>query len=93
MQQSEHNQRVEKYGWPRGAFPVTVYGHRVDVLKNDAHFKEDGRLFFHLTLYCRDCLADSGISHRLPDDEAEPLRQLAKAKDVAFKDFKYTDCE
>ncbi|AGM11397.1 hypothetical protein M199_gp269 [Halogranum tailed virus 1] len=58
---NEQIKQVEAYGYKRSYFPITWNGHHIVLLHNDVHETDDGRIYFHLNLYCKNCHREEGI--------------------------------
>lgn len=84
--------RVERYGFPRWAFPIRYNGHTLTLLQNDAHDTSEGRVLLHFTLYCEKCEREHSVRCRLLSDEENPEYRAAVAKVGAFGPFVEESC-
>lgn len=69
----------EKYGFDRLDLPLDFYGHSLVSLENTGHITIDGRLSFHLTLYCTRCGEEHTVRGRLPPEQSSE-RKMAYIK-------------
>lgn len=84
--------RVEELGFRRDVFPLRVFGHNIVILENDAYIAEDGRLFLHMSLACKNCETSSILRGRLPEGVEDISGVVALSKLALFGRFKYFDC-
>lgn len=89
---SEHLNRVERYGWNRDAFPVQVNGHFVYLLNNDAHFKQDRRMYFDIKLHCDRCDLSENMSGRMPVEFESQAQKIVNVKVASIAPFISEDC-
>jgi hypothetical protein len=89
----DHIGRVERYGFVRRHFPMDFKGHRLQILCNDAHILEDGRLLFDFTLHCKHCKLIDKVSGRFPAECEEQERYVVNAKIAVFSKFEAQECQ
>ena len=89
----DHIGRVERYGFVRRHFPMDFKGHRLQILCNDAHKTDDGRLLFDFTLHCKDCKLIDKVSGRFPADFDDQMAGVVNAKIAVFSNFKAQECQ
>ena len=92
-QLDRHIARVEQYGFDRALFPLWFNGHRLELLKNDAHPTEDDRIHFHFTLWCSRCHEEGSISGRFPAHNSNMVANVTTARALVFENFNSIDCQ
>jgi hypothetical protein len=92
MNIDDHIWKVERYGFRRRLFPSTFYGHKLEILSNDAYIQNDGRLLFDLTLRCLDCGEEYGVSGRFKHKCDDQMNSIVAAKLICLGHFYETDC-
>lgn len=55
MELDEKLAEVGAYSFNRDDVPIYVGEHRLELLRNDAYFHEDGRIKICIELYCTEC--------------------------------------
>jgi len=68
-------------------------GHRLQILSNDAHVLEDGRLMFSFCLHCQDCKMMDRLSGRFPADFERQEAYVVNAKIAVFSKFEAQECK
>lgn len=77
----------ETFGFTRMRFPARFRGHTLLLLDNKGEFTVDGRLAFHITLYCSRCDDEVVVRGRLPPDQSSE-QKMAIVKLAALGGFK-----
>lgn len=88
----DHLARVEQYGLDRRHFQMEFKGHHLEILTNDAHYLDDGRLLFDITLRCISCKQENNVSGRFPAHFEDHEAAVVNAKIALFDPF-YEPCD
>lgn len=92
MSLDAHLSQVEKYGFPRTAFPLEYHGHRLTAHFNDGHDTENGRVRLKFMLLCERCDKACSVRGRLPYGQKNTERTIALAKITIFHRFLVEPC-
>lgn len=83
---------VEKYGFRRDSFPLSLGNHIILILHNDGYEDEEHRLSLHLGISCRNCYKYTVIRGR-SSGMAWAKRHVQDAKVLALGRLAREDCE
>lgn len=92
MRLDEHLAIVEEFGFNRAVFDFPWNGHRIHLLKNDAHPTSEGKLQVHLTLYCEYCEMESVIRGKSKYATEWTPRHMQDVKLAALAPYFQEDC-
>jgi hypothetical protein len=71
---------------------MDLNGHRLRLIQNDCHVSTEGRLTFHLSLYCSKCDEENVVRGKLRQKYQDYNRNAAIVKLLVFREFR-ADCD